>query len=189
MAWLLNTKTDDEIEKMYEKLNKIYFKKEKIERETVKCICERLAEIDKMRWDVLIDDDIKNSKVEHQYFTDQLIHKIVNNEKVPEPVTVPTVITITGAAYFWGSLFDEYDGKYLFKDGVYCALLNPGCVYEAPKDRKLNALEKMMFPKAETYMDLCFWNDGNLQKNINRFFKITDKEIYGKMKEFLNSRN
>ena len=174
---------------MYEKLNKIYFKKEKIERETVKCICERLAEIDKMRWDVLIDDDIKNPKVENQYFTDQLIHKIVNNEKLPEPATIPSVLTLIGAAYFWGSLFDEHDGKYLFSDGVYCSLLNPGATYNAPADRKLNALEKMMFPKAETYMDLCFWNDGNLQKNINRFFKITDKEIYEKMKEFLKSKN
>ena len=61
---------------MYEKLNKIYFKKEKIDRETVKRITERLAEIDKMRWDVLIDDDDKNPKNEHQYFMDQLIHKL-----------------------------------------------------------------------------------------------------------------
>ena len=172
---------------MYEKLNKIYFKNEKIDRETVKRITERLAEIDKMRWDVLIDDDIKNPKSEHQYFTDQLVHKIVNNEKLPEPATIPTVLTLIGAAYFWGSMFDRYDGKFLFSDGVYCSLLNPGSTYNAPTDRKLNAIEKTLFPKAKTYMDLCFWNDGNLNKNINRFFEITDKEIYGKMKEFLNS--
>ena len=174
---------------MYEKLNKIYFKKEKVDRETVKRITERLAEIDKMRWDLLIDDDSKNSKIEHQYFTDQLIHKIVNNEKLPEPATIPTVLTLIGAAYFWGSMFDRYDGKFLFSDGVYCSLLNPGTTYNAPADRKLNALEKMMFPKAKSYMELCFWNDGNLNKNINRFFEITDDEIYEKMKEYLKSKN
>ena len=180
---------EKQMSEMYEKLNKIYFKKEKIERETVKCICERLAEIDKMRWNVLIDDDDKNPKVEHQYFTNQLVHKIVNNEKLHEPATIPTVITLIGAAYFWSSMFDRYDGKFLFSDGVYCSLLNPGSTYDAPTDRKLNELEKMMFPKAKTYVDLCFWNDGNLHKNINRFFEITDKEIYGKMKEFLKARN
>ena len=181
------TVTDKMLNEMYEKLNKIYFKKEKIDRETVKRITERLAEIDKMRWDVLIDDDDKNPKNENQYFTNQLVHKIVNNEKLPEPATIPTVITLIGAAYFWGSLFDEYDGKYLFSDGVYCSLLNPGSTYNAPADRKLNAIEKTLFPNAKSYMDLVFWNDGNLQKYINRFFEITDKEIYGKMKEFLNS--
>ena len=178
---------DKQQNEMFEKINRIYLKKEKVDRETVKRITERLAEIDKMRWDVLIDDDSKNSKVEHQYFTNQFIHKIVNNEKLPEPATIPTVLTLIGAAYFWGSMFDRYDGKFLFSDGVYCSLLNPGSTYNAPADRKLNAIEKTLFPKAETYMDLVFWNDGNLHKNINRFFEITDKEIYGKMKEFLNS--
>ena len=178
---------DKQQNEMFEKINRIYLKKEKVDRETVKRITERLAEIDKMRWDVLIDDDDKNPKNENQFFTNQLVHKIVNNEKLPEPATVPTVITIIGAAYFWGSMFDRYDGKFLFSDGVYCSLLNPGCVYNAPADRKLNALEKSIFPNTKSYVELCFWNDGNLNKNINRFFEITDKEIYGKMKEFLNS--
>jgi hypothetical protein len=46
-----------------------------------------------------------------------------------------------------------------------------------------------MFPKAKTYIDLCFWNDGNLHKHINRFFEITDREIYEKMREYLKSKN
>ena len=109
---------DKQQNEMFEKINRIYLKKEKVDRETVKRITERLAEIDKMRWDVLIDDDSKNSKVEHQYFTEQLVHKIVNNEKLPEPATIPTVLTIIGAAYFWGSLFDEHNGKYLFLSSI-----------------------------------------------------------------------
>ena len=98
-------------------------------------------------------------------------------------------LTLIGAAYFWGSMFDRYDGKFLFSDGVYCSLLNTGTTYNSPADRKLNAIEKTLFPNAETYMDLVFWNDGNLNKNINRFFEITDKEIYEKMNEYLKSKN
>ena len=174
--------------KMYEKLNKIYFRKEKIDRKTVKRITERLAEIDKMRWDVLIDDDVKNPKSEHQYFTTRIVHRIVNNEKLPEPATIPKVINIVCAAYYWGSLFDKHSGEYLFKWDVY-SLLNPYCIYKVPFNRKLNALEKKAFPNAKSSMDLVFWNDGNLHKYINRFFEITDNEIYEKMKEYLKSKN
>ena len=183
--------TEERITKLYAEINAKYLTKESIDRDTVIAITQRIGEIDTMYYDIIIPDKAKNPKFEHTYFNSCFVWKILNNDKLPEPATKPTIITLIGAAYVWGEMFDKTPGAELFKDGTYMSLLNPTTTYDLPSTRPFTKEEKETVKKMcggreyNSQIERCFWNDGNLTKYINRFLSITDEEIIAKMKEFV----
>ena len=181
--------SEERIDKLYEEINSKYLTKETIDRETVAEITQRIGEIDKLYYDIIIADKSKNTKFEHTYFNSCFVWKILNNDKLNEPATKPAIITLIGAAYSWGQMFDKTPGDELFKDGTYMSLLNPTTTYDLPSTKPYTKEEKEISKRMcggreyNSDVEKCFWNDGNLTKYINRFLSITDEEIIQKMKE------
>ena len=173
--------TEERIDKLYETINSKYLTKDSIDRETVNAITQRLGEIDRMYYDNIIADKNKNPKFEHTYFNSCFVWKILNNDKLNEPATKPAIITLIGAAYSWGQMFDKTPGDELFKDGPYMSLLNPTTTYDLPSTTERQP-ERL---GGERIIETCFWNHGDLREKIDRFLAITDEEIITKMKEFI----
>ena len=167
-------KDENQIDKMYDTINEKYLTKEKIDRETVIDLIERIAEIDKLYYEYAYAG-IKNDKVDQQWLNTGLCHRILNSKTNPEPTTINTVLTFISGVYafvdWWfgneEQMIKPMSDVDLFKENSFFCL-SPMAVYEFDIKRR----------------DKFFINDGYIHEHIYKFYEITDDQLIPRMENF-----
>ena len=171
-------KDENQIDKMYKTINEKYLTKEKIDRDTVIELIERIAEIDKLYYEYAYPG-MKNDKIDQQWLNTGLCHRILNSETNPEPTTINTVLTFISGVYafvdWWfgneEQMIKPMKDEELFKENNFFCL-SPMAVYEFDVTKK----------------NMWFINDGDIYEHIQMFYEITDDQLIPKMERFKECR-
>ena len=156
---------DEHMKKLYEQINKHY---KTINRELVNKIVHRFNEIIDLFYD-FIYPKTDNEKIDKETYKDVeenknslLVKRILRNKELPEAATFDIVINLVDMVFQFMSIYD-HNCIELFDYHIFDKLtwLRRN-IYEFNTERKYEAM----------------FNDSNIPSTMERFFNISDKEIW-----------
>lgn len=148
-------KNEKQMDKLYDRINEYY---KTINRELINNIVNRIDEIADMYYNYVFPD--MNDKDKKHTENALLTKRILNNDKMPEPLTFDTVLNFVCAVFHFMYAYDNEPHKLFHHCNLWDWML---CTI-----RKCDMKYKFMF----------MYNDDNIPSTMERFFNIDDKEIY-----------
>lgn len=174
MAFRKRPKTEINIEKMYELINKNDLIYDVIDRETMRNIIDKMNEIcDYYIYYLGLDLNDKQSNV---FGNSLLCCRIKNNKIQNEPSTRDTVLSLLSAVWSFVYYYHESPNK-IFNDDIFMNTVGLSACFKW-KNEKVNKRDEFYYkslniPDGQPFTPKhYFFNDGTLTEKINEFLNL-----------------
>lgn len=172
----LRGKTDEQLNKMYDEINKNDLIYDTIDRSLLCDILDKMIEIADFYWGNYYPDIMKNSRSRNTYENNLLCYRIRNNKKNNEPTSRNTVLSILSVVHAFVDCYENTPDK-LFSDSIFSNTVGLCAVFtwknELVSQKMENYYKCLGIPDGQPFTPkYYFFNDGTLTDKINRFFDI-----------------